>query len=492
MRLNNRLPPPLDPHFPVSVFLTKVPQEIWRSNILVFFTKKDLGLLRLSCKWFKELIQIYWKQWIPIDQYENCGKMYEHLDWELSIYGIKVSPTHFISVLKVPSSSNLIPSTFGSSFLFSSSPTSNPFSSYHKSNIGRMTFDNTGRIEILNNSPTSLNSASSPSTTSLLNSMLNSPTNSSVSIKRLHMVGKKIKEEGFCFLPNDLKGLDLSWCKQITDKEIISIPSSLLILNLQGCEQLTDEGLSFLSALRFLQELNLSWCPNLTDQVLKWISSSTNLLSLSVVRCRQIHDDGLRFLPPNLTQLNFAGCSEISNEGLKFLPSSLLELNLSGCKRITDIGLNIIPAFNLVDLNLRYCDEITNEALYNLSSAGTLTRLILLGCKKVSCYCLQTFKSLRDLNFRYCKEMNNEELLILPTSLTSLSLANCDITDEGLKNLPPYLNQLYLQKFNKITNEGILTNLPPSLTKLNLRNCEKISSGGLKNLPLKELSINYV
>lgn len=71
-------------------FIQNLPPEIWKQHICSFLNRKDLGLLRLVCKWFCEKIAIYpiWKQWCLIDSAEAYWKSSIQFSWNFHLYGV--------------------------------------------------------------------------------------------------------------------------------------------------------------------------------------------------------------------------------------------------------------------------------------------------------------------------------------------------------------------------------------------------------------------
>lgn len=79
-------PSQISPHF------YNLPKEVWKTHICTFLTKKELGHLRQTCKWFRnDIIGIdnLWLQWIPFQKHSEYVKKYKKLGWgEAPIYGI--------------------------------------------------------------------------------------------------------------------------------------------------------------------------------------------------------------------------------------------------------------------------------------------------------------------------------------------------------------------------------------------------------------------
>lgn len=67
-----------------NLIIAKLPKEIWRFHIFKYFTKKELGFLRLCCKWMKGMIdELVWKQWIPYEYLLSYQFSLVNLGWKL-------------------------------------------------------------------------------------------------------------------------------------------------------------------------------------------------------------------------------------------------------------------------------------------------------------------------------------------------------------------------------------------------------------------------
>ncbi len=110
------------------------------------------------------------------------------------------------------------------------------------------------------------------------------------------------------------------------------------------------------------------------------------------VRARNLDDETLPQLIEEISglrqiiSLDLAECRNVTNEGIRFLKAlpHLIELNLSSCS-LTDSGLaELKPLNHLLRLNLSYCNRITNQGLLKIRDLRRLEYLDLQGCVKIN------------------------------------------------------------------------------------------------------------
>lgn len=106
--------------------------------------------------------------------------------------------------------------------------------------------------------------------------------------------------------PN-LKSLNLSKCKKLTDAGIVNLPPRLESLHLSGCINITAIGIKGLPEK--LNWLDLSHCNKLTDEAVEFIPKKVHYLDLSF--CNRLTDAFFDHFPKNLKALNLTGCSKI-------------------------------------------------------------------------------------------------------------------------------------------------------------------------------------
>jgi hypothetical protein len=123
------------------------------------------------------------------------------------------------------------------------------------------------------------------------------------SLEQLVLSQTNIADESLDTLPASIKKLDLSFTS-ITNRALLHLPPNLEELNVGWCKHIDDEGLAALPlTLRALGlEDNIK---NISDQALVHLYNrhSKSLRVLNLVGCDRITDEGLRYLPRNLTTL---------------------------------------------------------------------------------------------------------------------------------------------------------------------------------------------
>lgn len=242
---------------------------------------------------------------------------------------------------------------------------------------------------------------------------------------------------------------------------------------------ISDDDLKHLRPLP-LRSLNLAFCEELTDQGLLTLSSLTTLKSLELQNT-PITDTGLLTLSC-LTALRY--------------------LNMGGCD-ITDQGLSVFRHFALLEhVTLQACSKITDKGLLHFSTS-VLTILNLEGCKLISNLSLKhvlgQLTTLQALNLNQCKLVTDEGVLALKNlqALRSLNLSECQVSDNGLKQLAIFsqLNTLTLSYCSLITSSGVIfLNALSRLERLYFSGTA-IDDAGIALLshvlPLKTLDISY-
>lgn len=259
-------------------------------------------------------------------------------------------------------------------------------------------------------------------------------------------------------LPN-LKILDLSLCKQITDSSLGRIAQhlkNLEVLELGGCCNITNTGLLLIAwGLKKLKRLNLRSCWHISDQGighLAGLSKETaegnlELEYLGLQDCQRLSDEALGHIAQGLTSLksiNLSFCVSVTDSGLKHLARmpQLKELNLRSCDNISDIGMAYLTegGSGISSLDVSFCDKISDQALSHISQ-GLF-------------------------------------------HLKSLSLNQCQITDEGIAKLAKSLHELEtlnIGQCSRITDKGLqfIADDLINLKTIDLYGCTQLSPKGL-------------
>lgn len=265
--------------------------------------------------------------------------------------------------------------------------------------------------------------------------------------------------------PN-IRGVDLSRCKQITDIGFAYLQSltQLSSLTLTNCYKITNIGFAYLQGLPQLASLGLSECSQITDADLAHLQPLTQLTCLNLDSCK-ITDAGLPHLQllPQLTSLKLTLC-KITDVGLVHLQplKQLSFLDLS-CTKVTDVGLTHLQGLPLIHLDLKHCQNITDVGLAHLQALKQLSSLCLRGgnITDASLTHLQRLPFTR-LNFSWCSR----------------------ITDAGIAHLQELtqLSYLILEGCRKITDKSLAYLEKTQLTHLDLEGCDQITDAGCLSL----------
>lgn len=247
-----------------------------------------------------------------------------------------------------------------------------------------------------------------------------------------------------------LQHLDLSLCKQITDKSVLRIVQSLTnlkVLELGGCSNVTDAGvMAIANGLKRLQRLNLRSCWSVSDQGLRLLAGQSEkstgtlvLEHLGLQDCQHLSDDALKYIAQGLTKvssINLSFCINISDLGLKYLAKmpSLRELNLHSCDNVSDAGLAFMAeaASPITTLDVSFCDKITDQSLDYISQGlFNLKYLSMRACHVSDEGISKIAKALSDLevlNMGQCTRITDRSVYAVANSfknLRSVDLYGC-------------------------------------------------------------------
>jgi Leucine-rich repeat (LRR) protein len=295
-----------------------------------------------------------------------------------------------------------------------------------------------------------------------------------------------------------LHTLSLANCRRLSDEAIINIShlTSIEALSLDGCRCLTDRSLAAISNLYELQKLDLSQCDLLTDEGLDHLHDLKYLVELSLGWCRLVTDTGLNVLTQqpgrssNLRILRLARCP-ITDEGVVHLSrlSALEELDLNGCSSIgsSALGNTLGSLKNLTTLDVSYCPGILRSSWQGKIPSLKTLELCYSSVRDVHLSRFADLPALEELNLdsspigdwaiAYLADHN-----VVP-NLTSLDLADTEITDLGMAHLTKFEKLTRLSLFYcNISNNGLrhLKNMT-SLEVLNL-DSRDVGDDGLAHL----------
>lgn len=269
----------------------------------------------------------------------------------------------------------------------------------------------------------------------------------------------------------NLRTLDLSLCKQVTDSSLGRIAQHLKnveILELGGCSNITNTGLLLIAwGLKKLKRLNLRSCWHLTDQGIghlaglsKETADGTPVLEhLGLQDCQRLSDEALRHIAQGLISLksiNLSFCVSVTDSGLKHLAkmTKLEELNLRACDNISDIGMAYLTEGGsaIISLDVSFCDKIADQALTHISQGLFHLRSLSLSACQITDEGLEKIaKSLHDLetlNIGQCARVTDKGLEVLAEELINLRAIDL----YGCTRLTPIgLNKIYkLPRLSKV------------------------------------------
>ncbi len=247
---------------------------------------------------------------------------------------------------------------------------------------------------------------------------------------------------------NQLRALDLSHSKLLTNITPLENLTQLTWLNLFSCDSLSD--ITPLTKLTQLNSLKLSSCDSLSD-----ITPLTKLTQLNTLKLSSF--DSLSDITPltKLTQLN--------------------TLDLSYCNSLSDITpLTNLTQLNSLNLSNNYKSLSDITPLKNLSQ---LTSLNFSRCNSLSDITpLTNLTQLNTLDLSYCNSLSDITPLKNLSQLSSLNLSSCDLLSDitPLTNLTQ-LNSLDLSWCNLLSDINQIANLK-QLVRINLSKCTSISN----------------
>jgi len=312
-----------------------------------------------------------------------------------------------------------------------------------------------------------------------------------------------------------LHTLSLANCRRLTDEAIINIShlSSLESLCLDGCRCITDQSLAAIGStsngsslkdcesgtfdgLCHLSKLDLSQCDLLTDEGIQYLHNLRYIEELSLGWCRSITDVGIETLVKQpqrsgtLRVLRLARCS-LTDVGINHLVKlkALEELDLNGCNNVTSttLGNTLQHLENLVSLDVSYCPGIIRSSWQNKIKSLKSLELCYSGVKDQHLSRLYDLPALEEINLDSCPVgdwaiSHLADNNVVP-NLSSLDLADTDLSDRGMAHLPKFTKLTKLSLFYcNISNAGLShLAIMTSLQALNLDSRE-IGDDGMSHL----------
>jgi len=290
-------------------------------------------------------------------------------------------------------------------------------------------------------------------------------------------------DDHFCQNLVNLKEVNLSNCKHLTEIPDLSQAANLESLNLQSCTSLTEVPQS-IRYLEKLSDFNLRSCTSLIS-----LPSSINLKSLKILNLSGCLN--LKNYPEIAENVQYLNLNETS---VPELPRSiehlgrLVALNLRDCKQLGNLPEDVCSLKSLEIADLSGCSNITMfpafpEKVRYIYLSGTAIEEVPSSIDRLS--------RLFSLDLMGCKRLKNLPCTFSRlASLEKLSLSGCSIITE-FPELPVSIKELYL-------DGTAIREIPSSvehlsnLVELSLQNCTRfeILSGSIFNLvTLKKLNL---
>ena len=272
-----------------------------------------------------------------------------------------------------------------------------------------------------------------------------------------------------------LSGLNLPWCRQITDDSMPLITQfcpNLVYLDLSYCEKIDDPGVIELAKnLKNLSSIALTFTKAGDRGVKMLVERCKCLTALNLEVYNNLTDTGVQAIAwasrSKMVQLNLGGCSKLTNISFQILGEHLKglgKLNLSGCGSLIDFDIEDVcrNCVALHTLILRACWRLTDHSAKHIG---------LLGKRKEA-----RRKKLRQYNEEFTTPAIGE-----PCHLKMLDLGGCSrLTVKGLGFLlkfNPFMEELDLRGLNIdgefLCNNLVYLNRLRSLNLLGMRNLKE-------------------
>ncbi|XP_019896160.2 dynein regulatory complex subunit 6 [Esox lucius] len=306
----------------------------------------------------------------------------------------------------------------------------------------------------------------------------------------------------------NLQYLSLACCRRFTDKGLQYLATGkgchkLIHLDLSGCTQISVDGFKYIAAgCPLLQQIVFNDMPTLSDRCVLELASKCHCLSaISLWDTSHLSDAAFKAIAEvaNLTTFSIDGNGRMTDVSWRALCRSsphLTRLHAADCPRMTDTSLKSMGTLkNLVYLNISCCSRVSDMGMRYLTegpSASKLRELHLGHCSRISDLCImrvvQKCSKLNHLSVCHCENLTDSALEWLGgcSSLLSLDISGCNVTDQGLTALGgnPGLKKLVASECVWITDNGIekLCRQVRDLEDLDVSHCVALSDQAIKAL----------
>lgn len=321
-------------------------------------------------------------------------------------------------------------------------------------------------------------------------------------LSSLGIAGTNITDDGLSLISTSLSpslftGLDVSFCKNVTDFGILSLAeycTSLTSLNMSSIGRISDVGIrNICSRCWYLNNLNLEDMYLLDDKAF-WFSQSYD--------GRPAADEHML---KSLVVLNLKDCVNITDHAITGLAErcrKVEHLVLKGCDKLTNRSLtvmtevfmdNVAMCDSIKRLDLSYCGTLSAEGILKLlPHCGVLEEINLSGISTVNddfihsmCkYC----RTIQRLTLQKCIFLTDVGLCSMADFLwvEYLDVSGClRISDEGIEILSMAcsgIQELHVRRLPKLTVHALqaLERNCRDLRRLDIKDCALIKSEDIK------------
>jgi hypothetical protein len=257
----------------------------------------------------------------------------------------------------------------------------------------------------------------------------------------------QLTEECIGQLPKSLKKLKMKSNRNhllVTNSNVSELPPTLLSLKLIDCVCLDNEKMGDLP--RSLTSLELRGISNLNDDCIGWLPPNLRFLKARI----DITDKGIRELPQTLRILdlrsldyrdNWTPYDHVTDEGLKHLPPCLSQLFLTGSTSIQGKGFIALPR-DMKVFSLDKATKVQDEYIKDLPRY--LKILALPRATSLTATCVEDLpRSLISLNISHANVITNTSSILLSPNLIELTIDK-SVDVKAVESFPKTLQKLYL------------------------------------------------
>ena len=261
----------------------------------------------------------------------------------------------------------------------------------------------------------------------------------------------------------NLKGLNLSFCYEVSDETIKTISEKLKNLqkiNLTSCDKIGDLSILYLNKnCKNIYKITLNGT-KITDTSLQYLSSFSNLNSLFLSRCYFLTDNGFSLFceksqlkcDSSLNKINISGCKNLTKKTLKLLLKNfpfLFHLEMAGISGYSEKLVSFAPSLRVLSISGDFITEF--ELLKLLEKSSNLEILNLGTCNFVNQKIVECISSnipkLIHLNLSNSELIDDKCIEILSIgckNIVRLNLVSTKVTRKSLDILMKHFRELSL------------------------------------------------